>query len=165
MLAPMDAAEVIAALETPTDDRRPVMDRLEAEAPAEALIGALTAEVPLTRQLAADLLGRRAHAEAADALLESLADAEPGVRASAADALGKVLLTHGPRPATGPLLLAAYDRETDPEVRHMLAAALGASGHREAIPLLRAAAASEDRGLAHAARWALEQLGRSYRPD
>ncbi|HET6866710.1 MAG TPA: hypothetical protein VFH80_12405, partial [Solirubrobacteraceae bacterium] len=73
----------------------------------------------------------------------------------------KVMLTHGPgsAPGAGPALLAAYDAEDSAGARHMLAAALGAAHHREAIPLLRAAAGSEDRGLALSAQWALEQLG------
>ncbi|HET6869338.1 MAG TPA: hypothetical protein VFH80_25735, partial [Solirubrobacteraceae bacterium] len=65
----MDAAEVIAALEAPTADRRPLMWQLEAEAPHAALVGALAAEAPLTRQLAADILGRRAEIESAGPLL------------------------------------------------------------------------------------------------
>ncbi|HKE78396.1 MAG TPA: HEAT repeat domain-containing protein [Solirubrobacteraceae bacterium] len=158
----MDAAAVIAALDDPGDDAREVMRRLEAEAPPAALAGALAgARRAHTRQLAADLLGRQADPEGAPQLLAALSDPDAGVRASAADALGKVLLTHGPQvaPDAGTELLRAWDRESDPAVRHMLAAALGAAGHREAIPLLRAAAASGDRGLEHAARWALERLG------
>jgi len=150
MLARVDADDVIAALDAPTEDRRDLVARLEAEAPVEALLGALArGDRPLTRQLAADMLGRRAGAEAGPALLQALHDPDAGVRASAADALGKVMLTHGPEaaPGAGPALLAAYDAEIDPGVRHMLAAALGAAGHREAI-----------RGLALAARWALDRL-------
>jgi HEAT repeat protein len=157
----MDTAEVIAALDAPSEDRRALFRQVEENAPGAAIAGALgTAERPLTRQLAADMLGRRAEAESAGALLAALADPVAGVRASAADALGKVMLTHGPAsaPGAGPALLAAYDAEEDAGVRHMLAAALGAARHREAIPLLRAAAASDDRGLALAAQWALEQL-------
>jgi HEAT repeat protein len=157
----MDTAEVIAALEAPSADRRPLMRELEEDAPHVALAGALAAEVPLTRQLAADILGRRAEIESAAALLAAIRDPDPGVRASAADALGKVMLAHGPysAPGAGPALLAAYDDEDHAGVRHMLAAALGAARHREAIPLLRAAAGSDDRGLALAAQWALEQMG------
>ncbi len=157
----MNTAEVIAALGAPTEDRRALIRQLEETAPREAIAGVLAAaELPLTRQLAADILGRRAEVESADALLAAIRDPDAGVRASAADALGKIMLTHGPAsvPGAGPALLAAYDAENDPGVRHMLAAALGAARHREAIPLLRAAADSEDRGLALAAQWALEQL-------
>jgi hypothetical protein len=88
----VDAAEVIVALEAPSEDRRPLMNQLEQDAPCDALVGALGAE----------------------------------------------------------------DR---PGPRHMFAAALGAARCREAIPLLRAAARSDDRGLALAAQWALDQLG------
>lgn len=157
----MDTAEVIAALEAPSTDRRALIKQLEADAPHSALAGALVAEVPLTRQLAADILGRRAEIESAGPLLAAIHDPVPGVRAAAADALGKVMLAHGPdsAPGAGPALLAAYDAEPEPGVRHMLIAALGAARHREAIPLLRSAAGSEDRGLALAAQWALGQLG------
>jgi HEAT repeat protein len=162
MLTPhMDTAEVIAALDAPSADRRPLMRELEDDAPHAALAGALSAEVPLTRQLAADILGRRAERESAEALLAAIRDPDAGVRASVADALGKVMLAHGPdsAPGAGPALLAAYHDEDRAGVRHMLAAALGAARHREAIPLLRAASRSEDRGLALAAQWALEQMG------
>jgi HEAT repeat protein len=157
----MDTADVIAALEAPIADRRALFAQVEEHAPPSALVGALAAEVPLTRQLAADLLGRRAEIESADALLAAIRDPDAGVRASAADALGKIMLTHGPAsaPGAGAALLAAYDAENDPGVRHMLVAALGAARHREATPLLRAAAGSDDGGLALAAQWALEQLG------
>ena len=156
----MDASEVIAALEAPGDDRRPLMWQLEADAPHASLVGALGAEVPLTRHLVADILGRRAEIESAGPLLAAIRDPDSGVRAAAADALGKVMLTHGPgaAPGAGPALLAAYDAEDSAGARHMLAAALGAARCREAIPLLRAAARSEDRGLVGSAQWALEQL-------
>lgn len=159
----MDTADVIAALDAPTEDRRALVRQLEEEAPATAMIGALTtADRPLTRQLAADILGRRADPEAATALIAALRDQDAGVRASAADALGKVMLAHGPTSAAGPGLLAAYGAEHDAGVRHMLIAALGAAQHREAIPLVRAAATSEDRGLALAAKWALERLSGEF---
>ena len=152
---------MIAALEAPSEDRRPLMKQLEEDAPCDALVGALAAEVPLTRQLAADILGRRAERESAGALMAAMRDPSSGVRASAADALGKIMLAHGPdsAPGAGPALLAAYAAEDRPGPRHMFAAALGAAHCREAIPLLRAAAGSDDRGLALAAQWALEQLG------
>lgn len=163
MLAGVDADDVIAALEAPADDRQPVMARLEAEAPARALAGAL-ARGPerLTRQLAADLLGRRADPAGGAALLAALGDTEPRVRSAAADALGKVLLAHGPAavPDAGSAILRAYHVEASPGARAMLAAAMGAADLREAIPLLRAAATDpEQRGLAHAARWSLGRLG------
>lgn len=162
MLPPnMNTTEVIAALDAPTDDRRALIRELEATAPRVAIEGVLAgATIPLTRQLAADILGRRAEVESAGSLVAAIRDPDAGVRASAADALGKIMLTHGPAsaPDAGPALLAAYAAEDDAGVRHMLAAALGAAHHREAIPLLRAAAGSEDRGLALAAQWALEQL-------
>jgi HEAT repeat protein len=157
----MDSADVIAALGAPSADRRALIKQMEEDAPTEALTGALAAETPLTRQLAADILGRRTEIESAAALMEAIRDPDAGVRASAADALGKIMLAHGPAgaPGAGPALLAAYAAEDHAGPRHMFAAALGAARYREAIPLLRAAAGSEDRGLALAAQWALERLG------
>jgi hypothetical protein len=119
---------VIAALEEPTPDRRPTMTRLEAHASPRALAGALAiAVLPFTRQLIADLLGRQADPAGAAALLSALADRNPRVRSSAADALGKIMLSHGPAsvPGAGPALLAAYTAEDSAGARHMLAAAFG----------------------------------------
>jgi HEAT repeat protein len=153
---------VIAALEAPTPDRRPTMTRLEGHASPRALAEALAiAAVPFTRQLIADLLGRQADPAGAAALLSTLADRNPRVRSSVADALGKIMLSHGPAsvPGAGPALLAAYTSEDSAGTRHMLAAALGAAGERAAIPLLEAAAAAaEDPGLARSASWALAQI-------
>jgi HEAT repeat protein len=157
----LDPAAVIAALEEPTPDRRPTMTHLEAHASPRALAGALAiAVLPFTRQLIADLLGRQADPAGAAALLSALADRNPRVRSSAADALGKIMRSHGPAsvPGAGPALLAAYTAEDSAGARHMLAAALGAAGERAAIPLLEAAAASEDPGLARSVSWALAQI-------
>ena len=157
----MNARDVIAALDAPSADRRELVKRLEEEAPSSAITGALAgAHRPLTRQIAADMLGRRTDVEASPALIAALRDEDPGVRSSAADALGKILLAHGPTsaPEAGTALLAAYAAEDDAGVRHMLIAGLGAARYREAIPLVRAAANSDDRALAVTARWALERL-------
>ena len=161
LAARMDARDVIAALDAPSADRRELVKRLEVDAPSSAVSGALAcANLPLTRQIAADILGRRADVGASQALIAALRDEDAGVRSSAADALGTIMLAHGPAiaPEAGAALLAAYGAEDDAGVRHMLIAGLGAARHREAIPLVRAAAKSDDRGLAVAARWALERL-------
>ena len=158
----MQPAEIIAALEAPTDDRRAVMWELRDDAPAGALAAALaSAEAPDTRQLLADLLGFQAAPEGVPALISALGDAQSGVRSSAADALGKVFLSHPDAPGrdeAGAALLERWRVEERAPVRHMLAAALGATRHEPALGALRQAAEDDDAGVRDSARWALEQF-------
>ncbi len=159
----MEPNEIIAALEAPTEDRRPLMAELRDDAPAEALAAALgDAATPHTRQLLADLLGFQAAPAGVPALTAALGDPELRVRSAAADALGKVYLAHPDAPgreAAGAALLAAFETEPEPPVRHMLAAALGATRHAAALPALRdAASGGSDAGLRDAAAWALAQF-------
>jgi HEAT repeat protein len=158
----MQPTEIIAALEAPTDDRRPVMWSLREDAPADALAAALAAaEAPDTRQLLADLLGFQAAPEGVPALIAALGDDASGVRSSAADALGKVFLSHPDAPGrdeAGAALLERWRAEDRTPVRQMLAAALGATRHEPALPSLREAAEADDAGLRDSARWALEQF-------
>ncbi|MET0816713.1 MAG: HEAT repeat domain-containing protein [Solirubrobacteraceae bacterium] len=159
----MQPAAIIAALEAPTEDRRPLMAELREDAPAAGLAAALeTAEAPHTRQLLADLLGFQAAPAGVAALIACLTDPELRVRAAAADALGKVFMAHpdDPQaPGAGAALLARWQDEPATAVRHMLAAALGATGHRPAAPVLRTALDDPDAGVRDAAAWALERLG------
>lgn len=141
------------------------MRQLEAEALLTTLVEALaTAQVPFTRRLIADILGFRQERDAAIPLLRALSDPDADVRAAAADALGKVLMAHGPEcaPNAGPALMSAFAIEPSAGARAMMAAAMGPAGYREAIPLLRAARRAgdgpNDGGLALTAAWALEQL-------
>jgi HEAT repeat protein len=158
----MEPHEIIAALEAPTDDRRPLMAELREAAPAEALAAALAAAgTAHTRQLLADLLGFQAAPAGVAALTGALADPDLRVRASAADALGKVFLAHPDAPGrepAGAALLARWELEPETPVRHMLAAALGATRHAPALPALRSAAEDPDPGLRDAAGWALTQF-------
>ena len=158
----MQPTEIIAALEAPTDDRRRLMWSLREDAPAEALAAALAAaEEPHTRQLLADLLGFQAAPEGVPALIAALSDPAPGVRSSAADALGKVFLAHPEAPGrdtAGAALLDRWGAEERTPVKHMLAAALGATRHEPALGVLREAAEDADAGIRDSARWALEQF-------
>jgi hypothetical protein len=158
----MEPHEIIAALEAPTEDRRPLMRELRENAPPDALAAALaTAGEPHTRQLLADLLGFQAAPDGVAALTAALADPELRVRASAADALGKVFLTHPDAPgrdSAGAVLLARWEAEPETAVRHMLAAALGATRYAPAVPALEAAREDADRGVRDAASWALAQF-------
>jgi HEAT repeat protein len=162
--AAVEAQEIVARLEEPAQDRRPLMRTLRDEAPAEALVEALAiAEEPFTRQLLADLLGEREHAAAAEPLAAALDDPDEGVRAAAADALGKVFMADEPPAAdvasrVGAAMLARFEAEPSPAVRHTLASAVGAARYEPAIPALRAALESDDRSLAYAAGWGLHWL-------
>jgi HEAT repeat protein len=158
----MQPTEIIAALEAPTDDRRPLMWSLREDAPADGLAAALAAaETPHTRQLLADLLGFQAAPEGVPALIAALADGESGVRSSAADALGKVFLAHpdaAGREEAGAALLERWRVEERVPVKHMLAAALGATRYEPALGVLREAAEDADAGLRDSARWALDRF-------
>jgi HEAT repeat protein len=162
--AAVDPAEIVARLEQPKEDRRPLMRELREQAPTDALVDALAAAgSPFTRQLLADLLGERADATGAEPLAAALEDPDEGVRASAADALGKVFMADeppGPEVAqrVGAAMLARFEAEPSAAVRRTLASAVGAAGYEPAIPALRAALASDDRSLAYAAGWGLHWL-------
>ena len=164
MSAAVDAAEIIARLEEPAEDRRPLMRALREQAPTAALLEALaTAGTPFTRQLLADLLGERGDPAAAEPLAAALDDGDEGVRAAAADALGKVFLADeppGPEVAqrVGAAMLARFEAEPSAAVRRTLASAVGAARYEPAIPALRAARESEDRSLAYSAGWGLHWL-------
>src|ERR1700748_2240527 len=137
----MEPQEIIAALEAPAEDRRPLMWQLRDEESPAALAAALAAAPPpLPRQLLADLLGFQAAPEGAGALTLALADPNLKVRAAAADALGKVYLAHPDAPRredAGAALLARLQAEDQLPVKHMLAAALGATRYAPALPVLR----------------------------
>jgi HEAT repeat protein len=158
----MQPQEIITALEAPAEDRRPLMWQLRDEESPAALAAALAAATtPFTRQLLADLLGFQAAPEGAGALTLALADPDLKVRASAADALGKLYLAHPDAPGredAGVALLARFGAEDQLPVKHMLAAALGATRYEPALPALREAAQDQDPGLRDAAGWSLAQF-------
>jgi HEAT repeat protein len=162
----LTAETIVGALEEETPDRRPLMWRLEREAPAAALIGALEqADRPLTRQLLCDLLGFRLVRSAVPVLSGALDDPAVGVRASAADALGKIL-GYGPRPAPAGLVgeasAAMRDRwavEESAAVRGVLAASLALTGDPSVRLLLERALDDPEEQVRSAAEWALARLG------
>jgi HEAT repeat protein len=162
--AAVDAAQIIARLEEPTEEGWAVMWDLRENAPDEALLAAFAAaERPHTRQLLADLLGFRAVVAAAEPLAAALDDPDDGVRAAAADALGKVFMADEPPPPdvadrVGAAMLARFEAEPAASVRRTLASAVGAARYQPAIPALRAALKSDDRSLAYTAGWGLHWL-------
>src|SRR4051812_28565542 len=139
----MNADEIIAALEAPVEQRRPVMDALEADAPVEDLVAALrTADQPFTRTLLSGMLGRRATPESLSALVDALADPHPRVRAVAGDAVGLVLRAHPDAPgreAAGRTLVERWAVEPERDVRTTLIAAMGPARHAPAWRVLEAA--------------------------
>ncbi|MBC6456950.1 HEAT repeat domain-containing protein [Actinomadura sp. HBU206391] len=156
---------IVSALEEETPDRRPLMWRLEREAPAPALVGALErARRPLTRQLLCDLLGFRLVRSAVPALADALDDPVVGVRASAADALGKIV-GYGSRPAPAGLVDAASaamrDRwavEESAAVRGVLAFSLALTGDPSVRPVLESALDDPEEQVRSAAESGLARL-------
>jgi HEAT repeat protein len=146
----MDASEIIALLEAPTDNRGPTRERIAAEAAVHELAAALT------RQILCDILGERRATEAVPELLQALDDPSPNVRSSAADALAQAGDVR-----VGASLLEHYHGERDDDVRVMLAIALGAVGYEPAIPDLVRALDDPYRTLQMEAAWSLGELGAS----
>jgi HEAT repeat protein len=158
----MEPQEIIAALETPQDDYRPLIDVLQYDEPPETLLAALAAaDRAQTRLTLVDVLGYRAEPEAIDALIGALADPSPTVRASAADSLGKIFLSHPEAPdreRAGAALLERWEVEPEVPVLHMVAAALGATRYEPGLPALRAALEHPNAVLRRVAGWSLEQF-------
>lgn len=129
--------------------------RLEQEAPIRELLKALQqSQTAFQRQILCDLLGKLHARSAVDELITCLTDNDPSVQTAAADALAKI----GSPRAGEPLLACFLARETDPALRSMLAAALGAVSCRAAIPALIEALSSPDQGTRGAAAWSLGAL-------
>ena len=159
-MSDLQPSEIIAALEAPADDRRPVMHSLREDAPAGALAAALAAaEAPDTRQLLADLLGFQAAPAGVGALIAALSDVEGRVRSAAADALGKVFMSHPELPereAAGAALLARIEVEPEVTTRTVLLTALGTTRHEPGRAALQSALEDPDERIQKSARWALE---------
>lgn len=150
----MNAREVIDLLEGESDERRRVKQRVSAEASLEAIVAAMReAKAPKTRQILCDIVAALHAAEAVPELLAALNDPPPALRSAAADALAAIR-----DPNTGPALLRHYRSEPDPDVRTVLAVALGAVGYRPAIPELILALNDPHRALQIEAAWSLGEL-------
>jgi HEAT repeat protein len=160
------AERIVDALERPVSDRRPEMDRLAREADVAGLVSALTvAKRPLTRQLLCDLLGRIGDPAALDALLGALNASEIGVRASAADAIGKLFgYQPGPpierRDETLAALLSRLDDEDSNSVISTIIQTLALLGDPAVRRVLESARGSEDPMVRRQAEWGLEYLER-----
>jgi HEAT repeat protein len=120
--------------------------------PDPRLFTGLSHETGALRQHAAWALGEFESPGAVEALLERIADADPGVRGAVAWALGEI---KDPT-AVGPLSIMLREDE-DPFVREMAALALGEIGAPSAAASLVRALANDE--LRPAALWALQEIG------
>lgn len=149
----LDAKQIVDLLTQPCDDRRQSVRRLY-KSDASSLIDALTlTRNTHARQILCDVLGFRHERTAVPVLVEMLRDASAGVRASAADALGKIRDR-----AAGPALETLLRTDSDSGVRTMCAAALGAVRHVDAIPLLIVSVKDPWIALRGCAAWSLGYL-------
>ena len=156
----MQPQEIISALQAPAEDRRPTMWAIEEDERPEDIAAALTtAEDPHTRQLLADLLGFQAAPTGVEALIAALSDEHGRVRSAAADALGKVFMSHPDLPereAAGAALLARAGVEPEVTTRTVLLTALGTTRHEPGRATLQSALEDPDERIQKSARWALE---------
>lgn len=131
------------------------MSHLRARGDAAVIVAALALTTDAhQRQLLCDLVGFRRDAHALDALLVHLDDPSSGVRSSAADALAKLA-----DPRAGDALHArALVPDPHPGTQRMIVVALGAVGHRPAIPFLTDLLASSDPSMRGSAAWSLGAL-------
>jgi HEAT repeat protein len=145
-------AQILDELHT---DPAAARDRLREAEPAAVLIEALQlAADDRRRMILCDVLGYRHEREAVAALVACLADPSTRVRSSAADALAKI-----GDPRAGDALLARFELpDPDLGVRRMLLAALGAVGHRPAIPRLIQWLSNPDPDQRGSAAWSLGAL-------
>jgi len=137
-----------------SESQRGQVPKIIARVKAHVLVEALrAANVSTIRGVLCDLLGFRHDAAAVPVLMEMLDDLDPSVRASAADAIAKI-----GDPKTGRALEEHFRFELSSEVRSMLAAALGAVGRRQAIPLLIESLNDPWAALRGCAAWSLGHL-------
>ena len=143
---PWTAGSILAALADVSRGME-IKDRLRCEPSGEALVEALRATPnEREREILCDVLGDRHEALAVPALLDQLDSAE--LRSSAADALAKI-----GDPSAGGALATWFAREAVPGRRAMLAAALGAVGHRASVPALIQALQDESPSVRGSAAW------------
>jgi len=158
----LKAKKVIKLLESTASDKAQIKGYITSQASTSDIVNSLKlATDNHTQQILADIAGDRYEEVAVPMLIEYLQSASPGVRASAAEALGKI----GDARA-GATLMERFDRlEKDTGVRHMLATAVGACGYRAAIPLLIEALNDPDPVLRGCAAWGLGALGAESAED
>lgn len=147
----IDALEIIRLLEEPVEDRIPLKFKLQREASAKALIEALEMSTnELSRCILCDILGERGTKTAVQAILKCLDEpTSDDLKDAAAEALGKI-----ESPKAGEELLHHFLKEK----RTWYAIALGAVGHRPAIPYLIDALTSSNGMVRGGAAWSLGEF-------
>lgn len=152
MMTKLRANEIIRLLEEPTKHRYSIKKQITEEATGNEVVKALQqATNPLTREILCGIAGDRFDKAAVPILIQLLRDPSVGVRAGAADALGKI-----GDPAAGPAIFERFaGAEQVEDVKELLASALGAVGYRPAIPLLIQTLEKDNEVLRGCAAWAL----------
>lgn len=148
-----DPQHVLAELERAPAETK---ERLRGgESDAATLLAALaSAASAQQRVLLCDALGARAEPSALDALLGRLEDESAKVRSAAADALAKLRDER----AGATLLARVLLPEPDEGARRMMVVALGAVGHRPAVPALIELLQSPHPSMRGSAAWSLGAL-------
>lgn len=147
----VDAQEIIRLLEEPVEDRRPLKHKLQREAPAKALIGALEISTnETTRCILCDILAERKTKTAIQSILKCLDEpTSDDLKDAAAEALGKI-----ENPKAGEELLRHFLKER----RTWYAIALGAVGYRPSIPYLIDALTCSSGMVRGGAAWSLGEF-------
>jgi hypothetical protein len=161
------APEDIVAILTPELSQKEAAERfrtLQRSTTGSDLASALRlAAVPRIRQVICDLLGKKRDPNTLDALVDALSDSSTSVRASAADAIGKVFgyVENPPVGHRARVVRALLDRwagEDSDAVRSTLAQTLALVGDQSVRPVLEAALDHPDRQVRGQAAWGLRHL-------
>lgn len=154
--------QIVQRLEEPTPDRRPLVRTIQQQADIVDIIAALRLHprAALTRAILCDILGYRPDSRSIPILVRTLRDRSARVRSAAADSLGKLALAGMTDPGVGPAVLDAYLRYRRPDGRpQIMLAAMGATKHEPAVPVLVTALAAANPTTRQVAAWALMTLG------
>lgn len=154
--------QIVQRLEEPTPDRRPLLRTIQQQADIIEIVSALRLHprAALTRAILCDMLGYRPDARSIPILVRTLRDRSARVRSAAADSLGKLALAGMTDPSVGPSVLAAYLKYRRPDGRpQIMLAAMGATKHVPALPVVVAALTSANPTTRQVAAWALMKLG------
>ncbi|HWH01987.1 MAG TPA: HEAT repeat domain-containing protein [Pilimelia sp.] len=163
--ADVRADEIIRLLEEQESSKIRSMDLVEQKASSLALRDAyFMARMPVTRQLICDLIGRQRDSTNLHTLLHALDDCLVGVRASAADAIGKIFgyVDRPPldrREEVLARLMVAWHAEKSDDVRSTLVQTLALLGDARVVPLLRELLGDSSARIRTQARWGLRFLG------
>ena len=142
----VSASTIVGLLTTPVSNSWPIANQIKERAGIVQLAGALDAtEDSRVRVRICHLIGRRSLGDAVGAvpaLLELLRETDADLRSEAADAIVQIALRNGSDAVRGAVpqahdaIITRLADEPDPRARALLAAAAGALGCGQAVPLL-----------------------------